>query len=115
MSINLLLTFFATYAFIVVCWVLYLAVMNLAAHRHTMGPVAKAHAYVLLGIALVFDAVLNAVVGTIIFLDWPREWTLTRRLQRYLRDPQAKLWRINRARWLCDKLLDQFAPGGKHC
>ena len=104
----------ALYALTVASWVLYLAVMNLARYRDRMHPVAKAHAYALLGFALAVDLVLTVVVGTLLFLDWPRELTLTARLKRYHAEA-AGTWRDSVARWICQHLLDQFDPDGDHC
>jgi hypothetical protein len=113
--IELLITIAIGYGLMVVTWLFYLAVMALMPHRHNLHPIAKAHAYVLLGIGLALDALLNLVVGTLLFLDPPREWLLTLRLMRYLRNVHERAWRRDLAEWLCDHLLDQFDPNGTHC
>jgi len=106
----------SAYATLFVSWVLYLAVMNLKEHRHELGPVAKVHAYVLLAVGLVVDLFLTAVIGTVIFADPPKEWTFTGRLKRYHQPPyNPGTWRYKVARWICEHLLDQFDPKGKHC
>lgn len=109
---KLLLFTIGMYIFTVFCWVLYLAVMSLARHRHELKPVVKAHAYLLLAVAYPFDMVLNMVVGTLVFLSPPLELTLTGRLKRHQRDGG---WRGAAAAWVCDNFLDQFDPDGQHC
>lgn len=103
------------YGICVATWIFYLAVMNLAPHRGQLHPVAKAHAYALLGVGLALDLVLNFVVGTILFLKHPQDWLLTGRLTRYIKDEQEARWRRATALWLCRHLLDQFDPKGGHC
>ena len=103
------------YALAVVTWLFYLAVMSLAPHRHTMSPVARAHAYVLLGVGFALDFVLNVVVGTVLFLKLPQDWLLTGRLERYINDQRETRWRRALALWICFHLLDQFDPKGSHC
>ena len=108
-----LLWLFGTYALLVATWALYLAVMNLQAHLPGMGPVAKAHGYVLLVVAVVFDALVNVVICSLLFMDLPREWLLTARLKRYIALAPAT-WRTRMARWIGHHLLDQFDPRGRH-
>ena len=104
------------YLFILFVWVFYLAVMNLKGHLPTMTRFAKVNGYVVVGIGLVFDALLHFVIGTVIFLDLPREALLTGRLKRYRRHPRyAGTWRRTLGNWLCHHLLDQFDPSGEHC
>lgn len=108
---TILTTLALGYAFVVVCWVLYLAVMSFSAHRHEMGLVVKAHALVLLAIAYPLDLVLNVVIGSVVFLAIPREFTLTSRLKRHQKEGG---WRGIMAAWICKNLLNPFSPNG-HC
>lgn len=110
------------YALLVATWVMYLAVMNLKRHRAGMHWVAKAHAYPLVAVGLVFDAAVNVAIGTLLFADLPKEWLLTARLKRYHNaraanyEPRhAGTWRARLAGWICSHLLDQFDPSGDHC
>lgn len=112
---DILLFAAAGYALMVATWVLYLAIMGLAPHRERLHPVAKFHAYALLGIGLVLDFLLNVVVCSVLFLKYPQNVLLTGRLKRYIRDPHERPWRRNMAAWLCRHLLDQFDPSGCHC
>jgi len=83
---KIILTLLSAYATMFVSWILYLAVMNLKAHRAELGPVAKVHAYALLWIGLIVDLFLTAVVGSVLFLAPPKEWTFTGRLKRHKRE-----------------------------
>ncbi|MFM9880900.1 MAG: hypothetical protein ACKVOO_10880 [Burkholderiaceae bacterium] len=69
--------------------------------------------------ALVFDFVGQLTLFALIFwerpriLSGPREWLITKRLQRYISDGAG--WRYRLAHWLCTHLLDPFDPTGSHC
>lgn len=111
MSLLLILPVF--WALVVLCWVLYLAIMNLAEHRHALHPVAKFHAYfVILPVGYVVDALLNLLVCAI-FIRVPRDWLLTGTLKRMIATDDG--WRCATAAWICEHLLNQFDPKGKHC
>ena len=111
-----IITAAAIYLFILFVWVFYLAVMNMKSHLSTMTRFAKVNGYVVVGIGLLLDALLHFVIGTIVFLDLPREVLLTRRLKRYRRQGRYMgTWRRSLGNWLCYHLLDQFDPSGEHC
>lgn len=106
-------TLAAAWALFVLCWVLYLAIMNLAEHRNNLHPVAKFHAYfVILPVGYVVDALLNLLVCAI-FMRLPRDWLLTATLKRTIATDDG--WRCATAAWICEHLLNQFDPKGKHC
>lgn len=109
------LTLAAAWALVVICWVLYLAIMQLAEHRRALHPVAKFHAYcVILPVGYVFDAALN-LLACALFLRLPRDWLLTGTLQRIRYTEPAGSWREAVACWVCEHLLNQFDPKGRHC
>lgn len=113
MSVALLLTGVAVYALFVICWVLYLAIMNIARVRHNLHPFAKANAYLLiLPVGYVADAILNLVACSV-FLRCPRDWLLTGTLKRTIATDDG--WRCATAAWICEHLLNQFDPKGRHC
>jgi len=104
------------YLFMVECWFSYIAVMRLKAMRDDgtlakLGRFAKMSAYAGLGLALVKDAIL-VLIFSIILWTLPREFTLTAMLKR-LKAGGGR--RGAAAAWLCDSLLNQFDPDGKHC
>ena len=61
-------------------------------------------------VAVLMDVCFN-LASTIIFLDWPREFMFTQRLNRYIVDGG---WRSRLALCICRNLLDPFQIGG-HC
>ena len=105
----------AGYGLMFITWILYLAIMNIAAHRQELYPIARIHAYVLLIIGIAFDVVLNVTVGTILFLELPslKRLLLTARLDQQARHGHG--WRKTLAQWICTHLLNQFDPNGHHC
>ncbi len=107
----------------VLTWIAYLAVMNLKVHQDESLPwKVRAVAYVVLGLGLVADFVLN-MLATLRFFDLPREMLLTYRLNRYKQRGAQFLsrfkfvvdWRFRSATLLCSDWLDRFAPNGVHC
>lgn len=112
-------------------WGMYLAVMNLIQAKETIHKLtlpAKIFAYPLAIAGVIMDFLTNLIVGSIVFVDMPREFLLTERLQRYLEDMdrfydgQAKVqptkldkWRWTAAVWICEHLLDPFDARGYHC
>lgn len=79
----------------------------------------KAAGYILFAVGYAYDVVYNQIIGTIIFLDWPREATLTARLQRYLHEDvyggteMIPGWRYQLAMWTCKHLIEPWDPD--HC
>ena len=105
----------AVYALFVVCWVLYLAIMNIAAHRQQLHPFAKFNAYlIVLPIGYMADAALN-LIACVIFQRLPRDWLLTGTLKRIRNTEPSGSWREQLAAWICTHLLNQFDPKGTHC
>lgn len=103
------------YAVAVVCWVLYLAIMNLSRVRQQLHPFAKFNAYcIILPIGYAFDAALN-LIACALFMRIPRDWLLTGTLQRIRNTEPSGKWREKLAAWVCTHLLNQFDPKGRHC
>jgi len=95
-------------------WERYLAIMALkrARDRGTLTTTSKVFGYPILARGVLMDVLYNVVVGTVIFVDVPREWMFTSRLQRYIR---AGGWRGKVAYWMCHRLLNAYDPDGNHC
>ena len=104
-----LLAFFTTYAL----WVFYLAVMNLARVKRQQGlsTVVKVFGYPVLFIGYLLDVFVNVTLCTVLFLELPKETTVTARLKRHNRYGEG--WRQRLARWF-EPLLDPFDPNGDH-
>jgi hypothetical protein len=110
----IMLLILSVYALLLICWVFYIAVMGLRDRRHTLSGFAKINGYAVLAVGLVLDLFLAWVVGPILFLERPRNLTLTAVLKRHHRDHPAS-WRFRLSVWFCHKLLDPFDSRGKHC
>ena len=94
-------------------WWLYLAVMNLkqAQDAGTLSRPAYLLGLPLLGIGYVVDFFCNVAPTTVIFLEPPREYTVSERLRRLVK---GNGWRKTLATWFAAKLLNPFSPGGPH-
>jgi uncharacterized protein with PQ loop repeat len=95
-------------------WFYYVQVMGMMAARDAgrIPPDTLRICQAVLLVGLAFDVLYNVIIGTIIFLDLPREATLTARLIRY---KKAGGWRGKVANYICANLLDPFDPSGCHC
>ena len=97
-----------------VLWVIYTAMMRLKQVREAgkLTLAMKVLGYPVLFFGLVIDFLLNAIPGSIIFLEFPREMTLSERLWRHSQESTgykqkvAELIRVN--------LLDAIDPAGVH-
>lgn len=97
--------------FVYVTWLLYITVMHLRDVREQLSQPVQWLAWPAVAVGVVCDVLLNFFVGTVLFVDPPREFLLTARLKRYQSSP--KTWRARLARWLCANLLNPFDEG--HC
>lgn len=95
-------------------WTYYLAMCSLKrAHKAGVIPkFLKPLAYVLLAGFLVADAVFNITVGTIVFLQLPKQWLFTSRCKE---NANRWDWRRDTARWWCSNWLNWADPSGRHC
>ena len=101
------------YLFFVFGWILYLAVMNVARVRDQLHWFAKLNAYfILLPAGYAVDFVMNLVV-CLAFWRLPRDLLLTGTLKRAIINEDN--WRCDVAAWICERLLNQFDPKGRHC
>jgi hypothetical protein len=103
------LVFAASYAL----WVFYLAVMNLKRVRDAgkLGTVAKVFGYPVLLVGYALDVLINVTLMTVLFLEIPRETTVTARLKRHNRTGSG--WRQRLAAWF-EPLIDPYDPSGDH-
>jgi len=103
----------ALWCALVVFYVLYLAAINIWAHRADIGLQTKLAALPVLVTMLLVDMVMQITFATVIFFDWPHEWLVTQRLQRYRAGDPG--WRCDVATWVCTTLLNPFDPTRDHC
>ena len=104
------------YGIFVGTWALYVASMQFRHFKDKLHPVAKAHAYLIGGVMIVLDFVVN-ILMSIPLLELPRwdqgEFLLSPRLKRW--NSKNDGWRTAVATWLCEHLLNQFDRSGDHC
>ena len=97
-----------------ILWIIYAAVMRLKQVREAgkLTLAMKVFGYPALALGLAVDLVVNVVFGTLVFLQLPREFTLSTRLWK-LSNGEAG-WRQRWALWLRVNLLDSLDPEGVH-
>lgn len=96
-------------------WTIYVAVMRLQMVRDTVGLTMgqKVLGYPSLVVGLVLDFFVNLVVGSLLLLELPQEWTLSARLWRLSND-EGETWRRAASLWVRKELLDTIDPRGYH-
>ena len=67
--------------------------------------------YVIVGLLL--DVFANVFLGTFVFLELPKEFLVTSRLQRY--KTYKRGYKLRMATLICEGMLDVFDPTGDHC
>lgn len=106
---------FLVVALVYLTWVHYLAIMRAQEVRDSgkLKKVTEKVAIVMLGIGYLLDFTLNVTLGTLLFLEFPKEALLSPRVARH--KLEGKGYRKKLAGWICDNLLDPFDPSGCHC
>lgn len=117
MLVDILLLFLFCFVFMFFTWGMYLSVMNLMREKTHLTRVTKCFAYPLALLGVIMDVVLNLTVCTLLFLEIPKTWMLTARLQSHLDEIGGPIdgWRGTIALWICSNLLDPFDSRGYHC
>lgn len=102
-------------AFLWLFWVLYVFTMGMyrAKLQGRLTKPALVLGYPFVVLAVVADMLCNVTLAALLFREWPRELLVTKRLQRYLAGPDG--WRKDRARWICQSLLDPLDARDRHC
>jgi len=103
-----------TLATVWLLWVFFVAVMRLKQVRDSgaLTLAQKVLGYPTLAVGLALDLVVHVVFGTLLFMEWPREWTLSERLWRL--STTGTGWRQRLALVLRVQLLDSIDPEGVH-
>ena len=70
-----------------VLWIFYLAVMSLyrAHHARTLSLPAKLLGYPTLAVGALLDAAVNIIIMSVVFVERPYEWLVTKRLSRHIK------------------------------
>jgi cyanate permease len=110
---NLLLALLVGLGSTYLLWIFYLAVMNLARAKDAglLSATAKVLGYPVLIVGYLLDCFVNFTVMTILFLELPKETTVTSRLKRH--NKAAGGWRKAVALWAAP-LLNPYDPRGNH-
>jgi hypothetical protein len=111
---NILLLYLATALGVTYAlYVFYCAVMNIKRVRDAgkLTPLGYAFGYPTLLLGYTLDVLCNVFVMTIVFLELPRETTVTARMKRHNRSSTG--WRLSVVRWF-EPLLDPLDPSGDH-
>jgi hypothetical protein len=95
-------------------WVHYVAVMRLMQVRDAghLTHATKVIGYTALGVGLLLDLIVNTVIATVLFVELPREWTVSSRLTRHSENGAG--WRQRLALAIRKGLLDNIDPNGVH-
>lgn len=101
----------SVFLFPYVLWLFYLAGINLVQNKDKISDFTHVIGLPLVIIGGLMDVVFNITYGSLLFLDIPREWPFTERLERHL---GKDTWRGKIARWFCYHLLDPFDES-QHC
>jgi hypothetical protein len=104
----------ATLVCVYLLWVHYVAVMRLMQVRDAghLTTAMKAIGYPALVVGLLLDLIVNTVVATLIFLELPKELTVSSRLTRH--SERGEGWRMRVALAIRTALLDNIDPNGVH-
>lgn len=96
-------------------WILYVAMMNIdrSMADKPLPWQAKLIVYPTVGVFNVVEFVANVLVCTLIFLDLPREITVSDRLRRYYINPERYGWRLVIVNFI-KPMLDPFDHKGPH-
>ena len=98
-------------------WCLYIFTMGL--YRAFLSGRLKGLSLVMcapvVAVAFVVDVLMQVTIFTIVFWERPRDWLVTHRLRRYMRELPETNWRREWTEYLCKHLLDPFDPTGAHC
>jgi len=98
-------------------WLLYVFTMGLyrAFLLGRLKGLSLVMCFPVVAVAFVVDLVMQFTVFAVVFLEFPRDWLVTHRLRRYMRELPPEQWRRRWADYLCKYLLDPYDPTGAHC
>lgn len=95
----------------VILWLIFINVMTWKKHKEKIPKLIHYPLYVIAAIGYVIDILFNWVYGTIIFLELPRQLTLSERLREALIKDDS--WRFKLAYFFCTKLIEPW--DWNHC
>ena len=96
-----------------ITWISYLAVMHLKHNKDKITTTIKVATAPILSLLILIYIATNLILGSILFLEWPKTLQFTSRCQRHIKNNDGS-WRYKQAIWWCVNFLDPFEEGG-HC
>lgn len=95
-------------------WILYLSAMSIdyALNEQRITPVCIPFAYMLYIFVFSVNMIVQYFIFSILFLDGPKEDTVSDRLSRYKNEHEG--WRHDLAVWIGSHFLDPFDRRGYH-
>jgi len=112
---NVILTvLYSSLLFIYGLWLFYLAIMNLqrAYKNNTLTKPVLFLGYPIVIVGFVLDVLINLFVFSVLFLELPKELTVSSRLHRHNTNTEDS-WRKTFAAYF-EPILNPFDPTGKH-
>jgi len=108
MILKIILILFCSYLFLI-AWVFALNYSRMLKEKGIVfSPVVAAPLYIFLCGGALADAIFNAIAGTIIFKERPREWLFTARVRRQLGSDDVTQ-RLKAQKW--SRLIKSIDPG----
>ena len=101
------------YAMLLLLWLGYITVMSGLREWSDLHLFAKINLIIPAAAFLLLDVLVNLTIGSLLFLERPRWWTLSERLHYHATRDHG--WKTYLAAWLCKNLLNPFDPDGHHC
>jgi hypothetical protein len=94
-----------------VCYVAMMKIREIKDHIFELHWSVRWVCYCILAVGLILDTLLNWIVLTVAFLEFPREFLSTTRVVRH--KYHSTHWRQDQALWWCKHFLTPF--DSKHC
>lgn len=111
---NIIIYLFMIISIVGLLWVLYLSAMSIdyAISEGKISPICIPFAMILYLFILYLNMIVQYFIFTILFLDFPKEDTVSDRLSRYKNNHVG--WRNKLAIWIGSHFLDPFDRRGYH-
>lgn len=110
---SVLLPVAIVYAVLLITWLMYIQVMGALRVWINLHWFVKFNLIPIAPVFLLLDVAVNLVIGSLLFLEPPRWWTLSERLHYHAINNHG--WRTSIAVWLCVNMLNPFDPDFHHC
>jgi hypothetical protein len=109
----ILITLIGLYLLFGITWIFYLAMMHLKHNKDKMTLTIKVATTPIIILFVGVYIMLNVILGSFLFWEWPKTLQFTSRCQRHIAKNDDS-WRYKQAIWWCKNFLDPFEEGG-HC